>query len=151
MEVWYVAKVKPQRETCLMNFLSHRGVEVFFPRVIQPCRTGSRFQALFPTYLFFHLDPESSRWPIVRWAPGMSYILSQDGEPLCVPQDVVDYIQQRVGRWNDDATTDDGVVEDEDFCDREPLLAEVGACPERAEGAPRSEVVSRWVLVEASA
>jgi hypothetical protein len=32
---------------------------------------------------------------------------------------------RRVGRWNDEATSDDGAVETEQFCESEPLLAEV--------------------------
>ena len=101
MEGWYVAKAKPQKETCLIDFLSHWGVEVFFPRIIQSGRTGPRLQALFPTYLFCHLDAESSIWPTVRWAPGMLYFLKQDGKPASVSESVIDYLRQRVDQWND--------------------------------------------------
>lgn len=101
MEGWYVAKVKPQKETYLLEFLSMWGVEVFFPRIMQPGRTRPRMQALFPTYLFCHLDPKSSIWPVARWAPGMSYFLNHDGEAIPVPDHVVEYLQQRVSQWNE--------------------------------------------------
>ena len=101
MKGWYVAKVKPQKETVLKSFLNQWGVGVFFPKVIQPGRTRARMQALFPNYLFCHLDPESGIWPVVRWAPGMSYFLNHDGEAACVPDNVVEYLQQRVSQWND--------------------------------------------------
>ena len=100
MECWYVAKVKPQKEKSLISFLSVRGVEVFFPTIIQPSRTGPRMKPLFPTYLFCHLDTESSIWPVVRWAPGMSYFLNHDGKSIPVPNYVVENLQQRVPRVN---------------------------------------------------
>ena len=100
MEGWYVAKCKPQKETYLMTFLSQRGVGVFFPRIMRPGPTGGTLKGLFPTYMFCYLDPESSIWPVVRWAPGMAYILSCDGEPTRVPETMVDYLQKRVSGWN---------------------------------------------------
>lgn len=98
MEGWYVAKSKPQKEASLVRFLSQWDVEVFFPQVVHSTRTGRQLQALFPTYLFCHLDPESSVWPVVRWAPGMAYFLAFDGQPTRVPQTLVDYLRQRVGQ-----------------------------------------------------
>ena len=59
MEGWYVAKVKPSKETSLISFLTLWGLEVFFPTIIQPSRTGPRMKPLFPTYLFCHLETES--------------------------------------------------------------------------------------------
>ncbi len=100
MEGWYVAKVKPQKESSLISFLTLWGVEVFFPTIIQPSRTGPRMKSLFPTYLFCHLDTESSIWPVVRWAPGMAYFLNQDGESIPVPDCVVEYLQQRASQLN---------------------------------------------------
>ena len=42
MEGRYVAKVKPQTESYLLNFLYMWGVEVFFPRILQPARIRLR-------------------------------------------------------------------------------------------------------------
>jgi len=100
MEGWYVAKAKPQKETYLLEFLSHCGVEVFYPKILQPGKQRGKIQPLFPTYLFCHLDPESSIWPVARWAPGMSYFLNHDGEATCVPDQVVEYLEERVSQWN---------------------------------------------------
>ncbi len=101
MEGWYIAKTKPQKETTTVNFLSQCDVQVFYPKVVSPGHNGAKSQALFPTYLFCHLDPESVIWPKVRWAPGMSYFLSCDGEPAPVPDTLVDYLRLRVSQWND--------------------------------------------------
>ena len=101
MEGWYVAKSKPQQEGSLISFLSGWNVDVFFPKILSPGRARGVWKALFPTYIFCHLDPESSVWPAVRWAPGMAYFLNYDGVPTRVPQSLVDYLRQRVSQWNE--------------------------------------------------
>ncbi len=101
MESWYIAKTKPQKETTTANFLSQCDVPVFYPKIVSPGHAGAKPQALFPSYLFCYVDPESVIWPKVRWAPGMSYFLSCDGEPAPVPETLVDYLRLRVSQWND--------------------------------------------------
>ncbi len=101
MEDWFVAKIKPQKEKVLVSFLSQHGVEVFFPKIAEPISDGGSLRALFPTYLFCFLDPQSSIWPRVRWAPGMAYFLSSDGEPTRIPHALVDNLRERVIQWND--------------------------------------------------
>lgn len=104
MEGWYVAKVRSQKETSLVTFLAQWGVEVFFPRIVQPGRTDKGLVPLFPTYMFCRLDPEASVWPIAKWAPGMAYFLSCDGVPTRVPEQMVDYLERRVSQWNEQAS-----------------------------------------------
>ena len=100
MEGWYIAKVKPQKEGSLTSFLEQWGIQVFYPKIAQPGRNSVR-KALFPTYVFCRLDPQSGVWPVARWAPGMSYFLNHDGEPTQVPEMMVQYLMQRVDDWND--------------------------------------------------
>lgn len=104
MEGWYVAKVKPQKEGSLESFLEQWGVEVFLPKIIQPGRSGC-LKALFPTYLFCRIDPESRVWPVARWAPGMAYFLNHDGEPVRVPERMVEFLKDRVKDWNEQGTS----------------------------------------------
>jgi transcription antitermination factor NusG len=101
MKSWYLAKIKLQKETFLTSYLSQGGVEVFFPKIIEPSPYGRSLKALFPTYLFCRLDPDSSIWPTVRGAPGIAYFLSSDGMPSRIPGDLVDTLRERVNRWND--------------------------------------------------
>ena len=100
MQGWYIAKVKPQKEGSLTSFLGQWGIEVFYPKIAQSGRNGTR-KALFPTYVFCRLDPESGVWPVARWAPGMSYFLNHDGEPTQLPEMIVQYLKQRVDDWNE--------------------------------------------------
>ena len=101
MEGWYVAKVKPNQETGLISFLSQKEVEVFYPKIMEPSRKGPALKPLVPTYMFCHLDPESSTWPMIRWSHGISYFLSCDGEPVCVPQPMIEYLQLQVTQSTD--------------------------------------------------
>ena len=101
MRSWYVAKIKVQNEMTLQTFLSIYGVSVFSPKIVYLGQNGGTPKPLFPTYMFCDVDPESSVWPIVRWAPGMMYFLPRDGEPAQIPQALIDYLRQRTTQWND--------------------------------------------------
>ena len=101
MEGWYVAKFKVQKEEALIGYLSQNNVQVFSPKIVSPSHNGGKPEPLFATYLFCLADPESRTWRIVRWAPGISYFLNCDGEPLSVPETLVDYLRLRVTQWND--------------------------------------------------
>lgn len=105
MESWYVAKAKPRKELGVMSFLGHQDIEVFFPRILEPGRWGPVLKPLFPTYMFCRFDAESGIWPVARWAHGISYFLTQDGVPVCVPQSMIDYLQERVANWNGDGVS----------------------------------------------
>lgn len=100
MKSWYVAKVKPRKEGLLIDYLSNREVGVYFPKILRTTRRGRVLEALFPTYLFCRLDPHSPGWPLIRWAPGLSYFLGSDGEPSPVPETLIGYLQSRVNWWN---------------------------------------------------
>ncbi len=100
MTNWFIAKSKPQKETWLNTSLTHLGVEVFFPRIICHRRGKRILEPLFPTYLFCRFDINTPDWPSIRWAPGLNYFLGTEGRPARIPDDLVDYIKQRVDNWN---------------------------------------------------
>ncbi len=103
MEHWHIAKTKPHKEAAVMAYLSRWDVETFFPRITRPARKGgsaAMMEALFPTYLFCRVDSVAPEWRIARWAPGVSYFLSTDGQPARVPDDLVDFLRGRVEGWN---------------------------------------------------
>lgn len=97
---WYVAKTKPKRERFLEAFLSMWDVKTFYPEIVKPhSRTGG-MEPLFPSYIFCQMDPQSPKWPIVRWAPGLSYFLSADGQPTGVPEHLIEHLRDRIQAWN---------------------------------------------------
>jgi len=97
---WYVAKVKPRKESFLIDYLSAKEVGTYFPKILRTTRRGRVMEPLFPTYLFCCFEPLSSGWPLVRWAPGLSYFLGSDRVPSAVPETLIDYLQSRVSWWN---------------------------------------------------
>ena len=105
MTEWYVAKSKPQKEAWLTTSLSALGVEVFYPKMISNRRGKRTMEALFPTYVFCKFDINSPEWPAIRWAPGLSYFLGTDGHPMTIPNDLIEYIGERVTRLNDEGST----------------------------------------------
>ena len=101
MQSWYIAKINVQKETVLQTFLSNYGVGAFSPKIIYLGQKGGTPKPLFPTYMFFDVDPESSNWPIVRWAPGIMYFLPRDGFPAPIPQELIDFLRQRTTEGNE--------------------------------------------------
>lgn len=96
MTNWYVAKSKPQKETWLATNLSSMGVEVFSPRITTYKGGRHGVEPLFPTYVFCRFDVNSPQWPAIRWSSGLSYFVGIDGLPSSVPDEVINYLSQRV-------------------------------------------------------
>ena len=101
MRRWYVAKSKPQKESWMEASLAPLGVEVYFPRIVGRRRGKAILEPLFPTYLFCQFDANSTKWPTIRWAPGLNYFLSSDGRPCPIPDELVEYIGRLVENWNE--------------------------------------------------
>ena len=99
-EGWYVAKFRVQKEDALIGYLSQNSVQVFAPEIVSPGHDGTQMEALFPTYLFCYFDPESRAGQMLRRAPGMSHFLGCDGEPALMPEELIDYLRERVTQWN---------------------------------------------------
>ena len=90
---WYVLATYAQGEKRAHGALHLRGFEVYLPllTVRKPNRhyhTG----ALFPGYLFCHLDL-SRPWHAVRYAPGVFSLLEIEGMPTPCPPGVVEALR----------------------------------------------------------
>ena len=103
MEAWYVAKTKPSKERVVETYLTEgQGVEVFLPLIRRPADRKAGWELLFPTYLFCLVDPQSSDWAAIRWAPGLSYFLGASQELVPVSDELIAHLKQRVSWWNED-------------------------------------------------
>ena len=100
---WYLAKCQSRREAWLAASLAERGVEIYFPRVVVHRRGSRVVEPLFPTYLFCRFSEGPPDWASVRWAPGLTCFLGQDGVPKAVPDGLVDQITRLVEGWEDAA------------------------------------------------
>lgn len=100
---WYAVQAKGHNEARVLYHLAQKTIPTFLPlvEVIRRYRSRRvvRLEPLFPGYLFVrleHVDCDPSRWEAVRWTPGVKSILGQEGEPVPIPDPVIDAIQTRV-------------------------------------------------------
>ena len=98
---WYVGKVKRGKVAQAQALLKLRGLEVSNPRILVPRRSHSRWEDLFPGYLFCHLDPSCTQhWPDVLWTPCFRYFLPQNAPPVPLNGQAMEEIWNGVEEWN---------------------------------------------------
>jgi transcriptional antiterminator RfaH len=97
-ESWYALRSKPRKEEVLWQQLLAREVEVFFPRLkVNPVNPRSRkLRPYFPGYLFVQVDLEEVGLSIFKWMPHAIGLVSFDGEPATVPDNLIYAVQKRV-------------------------------------------------------
>lgn len=101
---WYAVQVKRCSEDRTAHLLRIRSVATFLPLIEAVRRCGcagtvARLEPLFPGYLFVQMAPvdvSPEAWHAVRWAPGVRRVLGADGDPVAVPDAVIDAIRERV-------------------------------------------------------
>ena len=94
---WYVIYSKPQKEEYARLHLSSKGLDVFFPQLLFPpsAKKRKRLVPLFPNYLFVRLSCFSDEFSYARWSPGVSRIVSFNGVPAALDEDVVTFIMRQ--------------------------------------------------------
>ena len=97
-ESWYALRSKPRKEEVLWQQLLAREVDVFFPRLkVNPVNPRSRkLRPYFPGYLFVQVDLEEVGLSIFKWMPHAIGLVSFDGEPADVPDNLIHAVQKRV-------------------------------------------------------
>ncbi len=102
MAPWYVLQSKPQKEGLLCEQLALRGFETYYPRVrvrtVNP--RARKMKSYFPGYLFVQLELKKTDLASLRWLPGAVGLVSFQGEPADVPDNLVQAIQKRVDEIN---------------------------------------------------
>ncbi|HVM96767.1 MAG TPA: transcription termination/antitermination NusG family protein, partial [Candidatus Acidoferrales bacterium] len=95
---WFVISTKVRREQLAQEQLQRRGVTTFLPKVIEPARLSGRptVAPLFPGYLFIRIDLNEQYFDVV-WAPGVLRFVGFGAVPASVDDEVVVFLQQRVG------------------------------------------------------
>ena len=99
---WYALQSKPMKEAFLCAQLGLRGIECYYPHLrIRPVNPRSRkVVAYFPGYLFGRLDLEEPGRPTLQWIPGAAGIVSFDGIPSHVPDNLINAIHRHVDKIN---------------------------------------------------
>lgn len=97
-ESWYALRSKPRKEEVLWKQLLARDIEVFFPRIrVHPVNPRSRkLRPYFPGYMFVHVDLDEVGLSKFNWMPFAIGLVSFDGEPAVVPENLVHEVRRRV-------------------------------------------------------
>ena len=91
---WYVAYSKPRKEHFAQLQLECQGIEVFFPQLLLPYKRRRCVTPLFPRYLFVRLDTPAD-YHATRWAPGVKELVSFNGTPAPLEDEVIAFLRQR--------------------------------------------------------
>jgi transcriptional antiterminator RfaH len=95
---WYALRSKPRKEEVLWKQLLAREIEVFFPRIrVHPVNPRSRkLRPYFPGYMFVQVDLEEVGLSRFNWMPHAIGLVSFDGEPATVPDNLIHAVRKRV-------------------------------------------------------
>lgn len=95
---WYALRSKPRKEEILWRQLRAQEFEVFFPRIrVHPVNPRSRkLLPYFPGYMFVNVNLEEVGLSTFQWMPHAIGLVSFDGEPSNVPENLIYAINKRV-------------------------------------------------------
>lgn len=98
---WYAVYTHAQAEAKAATHLLRQGFETLLPRYLKERRHARRIETvaapLFPRYLFVRLDVGAQRWRSINGTIGVQSLVSQGGDPVRLPQPVIDAIIERTG------------------------------------------------------
>jgi len=99
---WYVLRSKPHKEEFLWEQLLARRIETYYPQIrVQPVNPRSRkVRPYFPGYLFVQVDLEQETFSNLQYMPGASGLVTFDGQPPTVPDNLIQAIRYRVDQIN---------------------------------------------------
>lgn len=95
---WYALRSKPRKEEILWRQLRAQEFDVFFPRIrVHPVNPRSRkLLPYFPGYMFVNVNLEEVGLSTFQWMPHAIGLVSFDGEPSTVPENLISAINKRV-------------------------------------------------------
>lgn len=101
MKEWYVLHTHASAEHFVASKLEESDIETFVPEISQKNRSGqAQTVALFPGYVFVHLDYMKANPDHWRWTPGVRYLVAFGEYPIPVPAEVIGTLRQRVATIN---------------------------------------------------
>ena len=92
---------KPQREYVVQQLLLSRGIATYLPTLTERGKDssrGGRQRPFFSCYLFARLDLSTTALSAINWSPGVNRVVSFGGQPAKVPDEVLQWLQQRLAR-----------------------------------------------------
>ena len=95
---WYTVQTKPRAEHQVRGAFAGKGLTVYLP-LVKVARVNPRARPvvpLFPCYLFVQVDLEQIGQSALNWAPGVTRLVNFGGEPVAVPDAVIDHVKRRL-------------------------------------------------------
>ena len=96
---WYLVHTKPSGEANAELNLTRQGYQVYFPRLIQTAcsarRLRERIVALFPRYLFLHLNEGQQCLAPVHSTIGVNTVVRFGARYTVVPDEVIEDLRAR--------------------------------------------------------
>jgi transcriptional antiterminator RfaH len=98
---WYLVHCKPREDERALEHLERQGFECFQPvRKTERHRRGKRWwvsEALFPRYVFIHLNSVEDNWYPIRSTRGVCRIVRFNEHPLAVRDEIIEGLRLRLG------------------------------------------------------
>lgn len=99
MKFWYLIHTKPKQENKARENLLRQNYSVYLPMVVRRRKRKGRairtLEALFPRYLFIHLDDSTDDWAPIRSTLGVSELVRFGLIPAKISENMVSAIKQR--------------------------------------------------------
>lgn len=98
---WYVVRTHAHSERKALEHLRRQGFTAYLPQYLKQRRHARKVEKvaapLFPRYLFVSIDTARERWRSIMSTIGIADLIRQGGDPLPVPEGVIDGIRAREG------------------------------------------------------
>jgi len=100
---WYALRSKPRKEDIVWQQVRTLNIETFYPRLrVHPVNPRARkVKPYFPGYLFVRVDLDEVGVSCFKWMPHTLGLVSFDGEPSYVPDNLINAIKKRIQEINE--------------------------------------------------
>lgn len=94
---WYALQHKPAQGDRALDNLQNQGISCFYPKItVENIKAGKRskkLEALFPGYLFVHLEQTDPMWAKLRSTRGVLRVVGFAGRPAAIGDEVIQHIK----------------------------------------------------------
>lgn len=98
-KAWYLVYTKPRQERYARENLERQGYEVYLPLIRDRHRRKGRYvesiDAMFPRYLFIHLDQGTDNWAPIRSTFGVTGLVYFGFKPARVAPELIAFLRGR--------------------------------------------------------
>lgn len=96
---WYLVQSKPRNEMRALENLLRQGYEAYLPLMEVEClqrgKLSRKMEALFPRYLFLHLEEGNDNWGPIRSTLGVAGMVRFGQAYAVVSDEVMDAVRER--------------------------------------------------------